>query len=583
MKKILLAICFVITLPIYGQYIPENTDYTLVYDLMDELANDGVISVNSAVKPYSREFIAHSLEIARQNQNISPRQRKEIQFYLDEFSLERDTMPVTNYGMLVQNKNSTLAVIEPAYRYKDNLFRAKISPIIGMDVSKNKSDSYQKRWYGAELQAMVGTHFSFYASLRDVSQDKNLLAARQYYNVGAKSPYTGNDTSITKPGYISNITGGAYKLNGTSGGDYSEMRCGVYYTWKWGHLGLAKDQVIFGDAYNGSNILSGSTPTFPFIKLNLKPAKWIELNYIHAFLVSMFTDSADYYVENTGNKKYWYKRKYMAANMLTLRPVDKFSFSIGNSIIYCEDNINPAYLIPFAFYKSIDHTITRDQAENQNSQVFFNISSRNIKHLHLYTSIYIDEFSYKRITNSQANPVSYKAGFRLSNFPLQNLSLTGEYTRNQILTYKHSISSLDYTSNGYWLGSYLGDNAQEFYVALQYRPLSRLQMKLSYTYAEKGNDYQYIREYVDEILTQKFLKDVVWKNNTLSFKTTYELFRNAYATVQVDYSNITASNTSGNLTPGEFWSTAQEYLNMYTPSYLQGKKTTLTLGFSYGF
>jgi len=583
MKKLLLGICLIISFSVYGQYIPESQDYTLIYDLLDELANDGVIEVNSAVKPYSREFIANALQTAKRNLSINSRQLKEIKFYLDEFSLERDTLPAKTYGKLIHNDKSSLALIEPAYRYKDELFRAKISPIIGMDASKNESGSYQKRWYGAELQAMVGKHFSFYASLRDVSQEKNLLANRQYYNVNTKSPFTGKDTLVTKSGYISNTMGGAYKLNGTGGGDYSEMRCGVYYTWKWGHIGLAKDQISFGDAYNGSNILSGNVPTFPFIKLNLKPAKWIELNYIHAWLVSMVTDSTDYYVENTGIKKYWYKRKYMAANMLTIKPIDKLAFSVGNSIIYCEDNINVAYLIPFAFYKSIDHTLTRDQSENQNSQVFFNISSRNIKHLHLYTSIYVDEFSYTRLTNAQTNPISYKAGFRLSNYPFQNLSLTGEYTRNEILTYKHSISSLDYTSNGYLLGSYLGDNAQELYVALQYRPVSRLQMKLSYTYAEKGNDYQYIRESVDEILTQSFLKNVVWKNNTLSFKTTYELFRNAYATVQLDYSNIKASDVTGNLTAGEVWKTAQEYLNMYTPAYLQGKKTTLTLGFSYGF
>ncbi|MDR3704403.1 MAG: capsule assembly Wzi family protein [Paludibacteraceae bacterium] len=583
MKKLLLGICLLISFSMYGQYIPENLDYTMVYDLVDELANDGVIEINSAVKPYSREFIANALQTAQRNPNVNPRQLKEIKFYLDEFSLERDTLPAKTYGKLVRNDKSSLALIEPAYRYKDELFRAKISPIIGMDVSKNESGSYQKRWYGAELQAMIGKHFSFYASLRDVSQEKILLAYRQYYNVATKSPFTGNDTSVTKSGYISNMMGGAYKLNGTGGGDYSEMRCGIYYSWKWGHIGFAKDQITFGDAYNGSNILSGNTPTFPFIKLNLKPAKWIELNYMHAWLVSMVADSSQYYVENTGEKAYWYKHKYMAANMLTIKPIDKFSFSIGNSIIYSEDNINVAYLIPFAFYKSIDETITRDQTENQNSQVFFNISSRNIKHLHLYTSIYVDEFSYKRLTNSQSNPISYKFGFRLSNYPVQNLTLTGEYTRNQIITYKNSIPSIDYTSNGYLLGSYLGDNAQEFYLALQYRPVSRLQMKLSYTFAEKGNDYQYFRSSVDETLAQPFMKDVVWKNNTLSFKTTYELFRNAYATVQLDYSNIKAYDVSGDLTIWEVWKTAQEYLNMYTPAYLQGKKTTLTLGFSYGF
>jgi len=585
MKKIaifLLCLVFFSNL-VFSQYIPQHQNYTAIYNLIDELANDGVIELNSVVKPYSRDFIAKSLLQAKESPKLNTRQIKEIEFYLNEFSLENDKLPTNGLVKLIGNDKSSLALIEPAYRYKDDLLRVKINPIIGMDILKNDNGSIQKRWYGAEFQAMVGKHFSIYASLRDVSQPNDLLTKRQYYDYNIKSPFSGKDTLVTRSGYISNMMGGAYKLTGTTGGDYSEMRAGAFYSWDWGHIGLAKDHITFGDAYNGSNILSGNTPSFPMIQLNIKPAKWIELNYFHAWLVSMVIDSTQYYTENTGDKKYWYKNKYMAADMLTLRPISKLDLSIGNSIIYSENNINPAYLIPLAFYKSIDHTLTRDQSENQNSQVFINLSSRNVNHLHLYSAFYIDEFSITRLSNVQTNPISYKAGFRLSDFPLKNIALTAEYTRNQIITYKHSIPSLDYTSNGYLLGSYLGDNAQEIYLALQCKPIQRLSLDLSYTQSKKGNDYQYIRENVDEIISQPFMKDVVWSNNTISFKANYELFSNAYALFQVDISDIEGHDIAGDLTPGEVWKTGKQYLDMYTPTYLQGKNSTITAGFSYGF
>lgn len=583
MKKLLLLLFFSLSLLAQAQYIPEHQDNQLIYDLLDELANDGIIDVNSVVKPYSREFIFNALTQAQSSEQTTSRQKKDIAFYLQEFSLEKGTLPESAYGKIIHNEHSSLNVIEPAYIYQDDLFRCKINPLGGVLVYHNDNGSMYKRWVGAEFKAYIGKHFSIYASFRDMVQPKNLLTNRQHYNVAVKSPFTGVDTAIVQAGYIANEMGGAYKMNGTGGGDYSEMRGGVYYSWKWGHIGLAKDHITFGDAYNGTNILSGNTPSFPLIKFNIKPAKWIELNYMHAWLVSMVEDSTEYYLENTGTKKYLYKRKYMAANMLTIHPIDKLDFSMGNSIIYSEDNIEPAYLIPLMFYKSVDHTLTRDQTENQNSQVFFNVSSRNIKHLHLYGSLFIDEYSYTRLSNAQTNPISYKAGFRLSNYPFKNAALTAEYTQNEIITYKHSISSLDYTSNGYLLGSYLGDNAQELYVALQVKPISRLQLKLSYTDAQKGNDYQYIREDILNIISQPFMKDVVWENKTVSLKGTYEVFNNAYASLQVDFSNITASDVKGPLTTGEFYSKGTDYLNMYTPKYLQGKQTTITVGLNYGF
>lgn len=588
MRKNILIILFAFSFSVFSQYIPQHQDYTAIYDLVDELANDGIIELNSVVKPYSRAFIAESFVQAKASDKLTSRQKKEIDFYLNEFALEQNKLPEKRFVKIVNSDRASLSLIEPAYRYKDDLLRVKVNPLLGGNVYSNKNGFMYKRWVGAEFQTMIGKNFSMYASLRDMVQPENLLVRRQYYNQKITNPYNPiTDTLVTKAGYIRNEYGGAYKLYGPSGGDYSEMRGGMYYSWKWGHLGLVKDHITFGDAYNGSNIISNITPSFPHIKLNIKPAKWVELNYIHAWLVSMALDSTNYYLENTGEKKYWYKRKYLAANMLTIKPIKSLHISVGNSIIYCEDNVQPAYLIPLMFYKSIDHTLTRDQSENQNSQFFINFSSRNIKHLHLYGSAYVDELSFYRYAanNPERNPISYKVGGRLSNFPLKNLQLTAEYTLNDIITYKHSIPSLDYTSNGYPLGSYLGDNATELYLALAYKPIARLNVGLSYTHAKKGNDYQYIREdkAIKDIISQPFMKDVVWQNQTLTFKASYELFNNATILFQVDWSDINTKAIAGALTTGEVWQTADEYMNMYTSKYLQGENTTIMVGMNYGF
>ena len=567
MKKTILSILFIFAfLAVSAQDIPEHISYTRIYDYLDELATDNIIELNSVAKPYARTFIAEKLLQAQgKKDKLNKRQRDELRFFLNEFALEQDKLPGTNLT-ISRNENLTFAGIQPGLSYRDSVFRVKITPLLGMDITRNSNGTITKRWYGADFQAMFGKHLSVYGSLRDISIDGPLLA---------------------RPGYLNDYPGYEYKES-ASGGDFSDSRGGIKYSWSWGSIGLVKDNVIWGDNYHGSNILSGRAPSFPMLTLHLKPTKWFELQYFHGWLVSDVLDSTRYYLDNLGAKHYRMKNKFIAANMLTFTPIDKLNLSVGNSIIYAEDNVQPGYFLPIAFYKSIDHTLTKGlNLENQNSQIFLNFSSRNIKHLHLFTSVYADEISWGRFLpkSKERNPVSYKVGADLSNFPIENLSLVAEYTNTNIINYKHSIPALTWASNGYNLGSYLGDNSEEMYLAMRYKPIRGLDLSLSYTDAKHGNEYEYVRDNhaIDAIISQPSPGSITWSNKTLGFNAQYEVFNNAYAIVNVAYSNIQGYNLTSTPIVGEVRKTAQGYLDLFTPAYLQGKNTTVTVGFSFGF
>ncbi|MDR3652675.1 MAG: hypothetical protein P4L34_06870 [Paludibacter sp.] len=565
MKKAILSIILLLSIfAVSAQDIPEHISYTRIYDYLDELANEGLIELNSVVKPYSRKYIADKLlEAQTHEKDLNRRQLQELKFFLNEFALEQDKLPDSQLN-LSKNDQHTLALLQPAFTYRDTLFRARITPILGMDITKNTNGTLIKRWYGVDLQTMIGKNLSVYGSLRDISNNGPLLA---------------------RPTYLNDYPGYEYK-EASYGGDYSDSRGGIKYAWNWGSVGLVKDNVIWGDNYHGSNILSGRAPSFPMLTLHLKPAKWFQIDYFHGWLVSNVIDSTRYYVDNTGKKEYRMNNKFIAANMFTFTPIRNLDLSIGNSIIYAEENIQPAYFIPIAFYKSIDHTLTKGlNLENQNSQVYMNLSSRNIKHLHLFTSIFADEISWDRFlpSSKQKNPISYKIGAELSNFPVDNLSLIGEFTQTNIITYKHSVPALTWASNGYNLGSYLGDNSQEIYFAMVYKPMRGLDLSLSYVSAKHGNEYEYNRKAVDNIISQPVLGNITWSNNTVGFNAQYEIINNAYAIINVSYSNIQGYNLTSTTIIGEDRLTAQGYLDLFTPAYLQGKNTTVTVGFSFGF
>ncbi len=583
-KSLIFALCcFVSAL---AQDIPEHISYTRVYDFVDELAIDGIVEVNSVIKPYSRNFIAQKLaEASKKDSLLNKRQKSDLKFFMSEFAIELDTMPKA-YVHWTDKKSFDLSLLQPQFMYRDKYFKCQVRPIIGMDLLYNRHGLIMKRWYGADIQMDIVKHVSVWGSIRDISFNGDYLNDTYFPDQYAKI----NGAKISQSGFLNDLPGCAYKES-NSGGDYSDFRGGIKaYVW-WGSIGLVKDNIVWGDNYHGSNIISGRAPSFPMITLNLKPCKWFEFNYIHGWMVSNVIDSSYYYNEeqytdSTSKRHYRPMNKFIAANMFTFTPYPKLNISIGNSIIYAERSVQAIYFIPFAFFKSLDHLMTKDlRVENQNSQIFINVSSRNIKHLHLYASFFIDEFSINRWKpdNKERNLVSYKAGFNLSNWPVKNLAVNFEYTRSNILTYKHSIDAITWASNDYNLGHYLGDNSQEFFVSVNYKPIRSLNLNLSYTNSQKGRDYKYVRTNTKEILSQDVLNEFTYKNEIVALKAVYEVWNNAYAVLNVEYNNARGYDVVSDPIEGENRLTAQGYLDAFSPKFYQGENWTLTVGFSIGF
>ena len=346
------------------------------------------------------------------------------------------------------------------------------------------------------------------------------------------------------------------------------------------------------------------------VTLQLTPCKWFQFDYFHAWLPSNVPDSTYYYVENdregVTQREYRPANKFMAANMFTFMPCKYVQFSFGNSIVYAERNVQAAYFIPIAFYKSLDHLLTKGlSSENQNSQVFGTITVRPTDHLRLYGSFFLDEFKFARLkkSNPEHNPVSYLVGFNWSGWPVRGLALRGEFMRSYIACYTHSIAVLDYTSNSYNMGHYMGDNAQSIFLQLAYRPSRGLRLTLDYTCDTKYRAYAYLRHNIagsrveNPIIAQTPFSEPIWRNDEIRFRAVYEVFNNCYAHVGFTYNNTrafaptsariegedrgwNADGTSQNLSGDEL---EAYYLNKYTPTYLQGKKFTFTCGLSFGF
>ena len=505
-----------------AQYLPRPGTGNDVYSFLDETDAD----FYSSVKPLGCKRILSLLENI-DTSSLNYRQKKELSFYLKDFNKVKYI-----------NKDFDRR-FDLLYR-RDSLFSLTINPIGGANISVH-SDGYIYHWWnGLYANATVG-NWSFFASLTDNHESEELM----------------------NPCFLIQKQGGA-NIKKFSGGqqDYWEAGGGITYSWTNGHIGLIKENYSWGSGYHGTNIFSGRTPSFVHITFNLRPVRWFEFQYVHGWLVSEVIDSSKVLnftapVGQLSRRNYY--NKFLAANLFTFKPLNNIYISAGNAIIYDYERAHPAYLIPVLFWKSVDHHL-QSGMDNMNSMIFMDFSVKRIPHTHLFATIFVDEMAVKRIFNpDEFNFISIKGGFRANNL-IDNTYLGLEYIWSNALAFRHYVPTLTYESNRYNLGHYLGDNAQELCLYAGYKPFPNTDISISYTYGFKGPDHTALN--TPRIGIKPFIP-VIWETDVFEMKGNWQIINDVWLTIGYSYQNIR----------GE-----QEYLDLYTPVFMQGRKGLMNIG-----
>lgn len=496
-----------------AQNVPVHFRNEGIYDFLDELNAHGFTSLDLTTGALSSETIRNALydvagmDTVPQNSRIG----RSLQNYMQPLLVEAPDLMLQSRPMetilYTIRRFPNRWVSADLFCYADSLFWFRIKPLLSYETYSNTNGTEYWRRSGLAFSAGVGKHWGFWGSLADNNESLRL----------------------SEETFITQRPGANYKISG-EGGEYSEARGGISYAWDWGSLMMAKDDIRWGSGYHGTSIFSGRTPSFPFLKLNLQPVKWLEFNYFHGWLVSGVIDSSrtGWYTNayGTERREYFYD-KYIAANLFTLRPWKRLNISFGNSIIYSDDSPKFAFFIPFLFWKSVDHSLTAAGSSRlgQNSQMFFDISSYQLRKFHFYTSVFVDEVSFSRLWNKEehSNFIGMKFGAAAYDLPARNFRIILEYTRNNPLTYRHNTPLTTFESAHYNLGSYLLDNADEVYFSLRWTPVPMGWVQYSYTGIRKGPDHTALGT---DRLGLPFMESVVWSTGCHELRLRYELYAN---------------------------------------------------------
>lgn len=512
LKKILLFCLFSCTFFIYvrAQNICENPN-SQVYGYLNRMAQKGLIQLKDLIKPINRVDIQYALhELTSKSELLTPIEKLELNFYLQEYKP-------------LKTNDSTLQIIKKDknnrwrfFNMVNSNFELHADPVIGINRISTDNKNTNQLSSGFEIWGSMGKNknWGYQVYYRDFTETGNIIS-----NNLNESPITGR------------ILVGAQN---TTSINYSDIRASLNYRFKNGNISVGKDNIIWGYGENGNIVLSNKVPSYPYIRLDYNPIKWLSLNYTHAWLNSNITDSSLSYLNNSGrlenDKRILFVQKFMATHSIQITPMKGLSLAIGESIIY-SDKMDPGFLIPVNLFKFYDNNRSNYLIEaGSNGQYFFSINSRNqIKNTHLYGTLFIDEIKVSALFNKKEkrNQLGYTLGASITDVLIPYLTIGTEYTRVNPFVYNNLIPAQTYTSYGFNLGDWMGNNFDRTILYARYNPLPKLQLYGKIQKIRKGGNGSIYEQYVMQP-QPTFLNNPKYNRTDWLLQVRYEWMNNLY-------------------------------------------------------
>ncbi len=500
--------------------------YEDVYNFLRRLSQKGIIEVDDLIRPLPKMYIAERLLQADSlSSELTSLEKEELKFFLENYYFEKWFIDGNNKKTeYLEWFNEDPADRWRVFSYGGDGFKINLDPILGVEIGSVKSEMTTHYWNGIYSYGYIYDVLGFSFDFRDNTESGNTIDKTKRF-----TPQTG----------VNARTSENYYHYSTDKMEYSEGKMMLATDWKWGSLAVGKEFIEWGYGDNGLIVMSQKAPSFPLIRLDINPVKWLSFNYFHAWLNSDVIDSSSFYYTEQGDLRYSYRNKFLASHTLTIRPTTGLDLALGESIIY-SDELEFLYLIPVTFFRLADHYLSeQNNSAGSNAQFFFSVSSKDhIKNTHLYGSLIIDELTLNGLFDSynQRNQVGFTLGGSVTDLPIDNLTLKLEYSKIYPYVYRHYISTTTYTSSSYLMGHWMGDNADQLYASASYRFIRGLEAIIWTRYIRQGEEQD-----VDYQFTQPqppFLAGL--RNNYfyLGGEAKYEFIHNLYFRLRYQYQNI---------------------------------------------
>ncbi|WP_276359527.1 capsule assembly Wzi family protein [Daejeonella sp. H1SJ63] len=493
---------------IQAQIVWENPKLP-VNSFLSRQAQKGNIEIADFILPLSRKEIAYQLSALKDlSHKLTEIEKQELTFYLKEYAEFNQSVTDTSI-FLKKDQHGRWRFLTVD---KDG-FVLRGDPVSGMETTIGQGKSILKNSSGLQFWGHINKNLSFQAYFSEITEIGNGIDTLKQFS---------NETGIVK---TKNADINRKSLN------YTNFRGSATYELGKGSLSFGSDQLQWGYGENGRLVMSDKAPSYPFIRLDYQPLKWLKFHYAHNWLHSTILDSARTYPKGNqiyGTERELYVSKFMATHSLNFFPLKGLALSIGESIIY-SDKLTVGYLIPVMYFKAYDQSSSRYKINSgSNGQFFFQASSRNhIRGTHLYTTLFIDEIRMSEALNKlkSRNQIGFNFGASITDLLIPYLTMGMEYTRINPFVYQNLIPAQTYTSQNYLMGDWIGQNADRLTAWLKYNPIPRLSTKIRLDYIRKGEEGKLEDQYYAEP-QPGFLSSGIEIQKQLLIQAEYELINN---------------------------------------------------------
>ncbi|MCF8261098.1 MAG: capsule assembly Wzi family protein [Melioribacteraceae bacterium] len=474
-----------------------------VYEFLNRQAIKGRIQFDSEVLPKSRSVVVDKLK------------------ELEEFQLEMNEIESDELDWFIEKFEIDEGFTLSGFGYKDSSFSLSATPIVGYGISNWGGKSGTNRSFGIKVNATYGQNWGIDINMTDNGEIGDNVDREKLF-----SPRTGYD-----------------EIGAPNGIEFSDVQAGITYTSDWGEISFRKGYNKWGNGKFGKLILGTNSASFPQINLKINPVPWLRFYYMHGWLNSQVIDY-NYYDSTKSifeSSLHRFIPKYIAINMLTVSPWDWMNISMGNSSVYSGD-VRAEMLIPFMFFKYLDRDVGKGSIEDGNGSLFFEYYLKYPKNFGFYYTFYLEVTELRRVFQSDLRNTwfGYTIGGTAVDLFVHNLDLFVEYTKINPWVYEHKDVTTTYKHLGYDLGHWIGQNADQFRIQINYQPVHRVKIQSYFENYRKGDLDDISLAYgLDEIPAKEFLYGNVRTETTLGLEVQYEYLKDTYAKLALKNINVT--------------------------------------------
>lgn len=246
-------------------------------------------------------------------------------------------------------------------------------------------------------------------------------------------------------------------------------------------LKIGSDRQTIGYGIN-KLILGDNSPNFTYGSLQLNYKSFL-FDYTHGFLLGTRFDIY--------NKEMGYitsiDPKYFVHHRISFSPFNNLRLGFGESVIYSRRGVDFAYLNPFNFYKSTEHSLQ----DRDNTLLYADVEYIPFQKIKLYSTLLIDDIDFSKLgTGWFGNQFAVNLGASIIN-PIENIPLhfNIEYVRIEPYTYSHRILDNNYSNYNYPLASELQPNSDQLTFVINYFPSPKVNFTASTAYERHGKNY----------------------------------------------------------------------------------------------